>query len=106
MFSARVTEHGRGMWLHHGCRCEVCHSELLEYAKLVRAVQAARQRREIRTHVPVANARRHVARLRAAGWTVQAIADAAGVSFSSIDRIANRARSIEVATARAVLAVS
>jgi hypothetical protein len=101
-----VTEHGRTMWMSHGCRCNVCHRALLDYSRVRDAVRAVAEGRQPRARVPAHPVRRRVRRLRAAGWSVQAIADAAGVSHTTVDRIANaRLRNVTLSTARAVLAV-
>lgn len=36
-----VTEHGRTMWMSHGCRCQICHTDLLRYARIRRVGRQA-----------------------------------------------------------------
>jgi DNA-directed RNA polymerase specialized sigma24 family protein len=81
--------HDRSGWLQ-GCRCSVCHSALLEDARLRRALAAVTAGRRLAARVPPHRARRRVAQLRREGWSVQRIADAAGLSSTTVDRIANR----------------
>jgi hypothetical protein len=94
------------MWLHHGCRCEECHRALLDYSRLRDAVRAVTEGRRPAPRVPAKPVRKRVRQLRAAGWTVQQIADAAGLSHSTVDRITNqRLANVALTTARAVMAV-
>jgi DNA invertase Pin-like site-specific DNA recombinase len=95
-----------GAWLTGRCRCAVCHRALLEYSRLRRAVASVAAGREPVPRVPAARARRRVVELRRAGWSVAAIAAAAGVSYSTVERIASRRLArVALPTQRRVLSV-
>ena len=56
--------------------------------------------------IPRTRVRRHVAELRAAGWTITEIADAAGVHWQTVAQHAHRrAGAVSRVTERLILAV-
>ena len=84
-------EHGRSRWLA-GCRCDECHAGLVADAKLRRAVAAVHAGRAPEIRVAPAKARRQLARLRARGLSIRAIAEATGVSVGALQHLWQRDR--------------
>ena len=70
-------------WVHGSCRCERCRGAVVDYHRTYRAAQVLRRGGEPATRWRPNLAAAHVDTLRAAGWTLQRIADAAGVSLGA-----------------------
>jgi hypothetical protein len=79
-------EHGVTAW-RQGCRCPTCRRALHRRAQVWWATAQVRRGREPASHVPADKVRRHIAELRAAGWTSSSIARAAQVAPATITRI-------------------
>ena len=75
-----VTEHGRSLWMHHGCRCGVCHRDLLAYSRVEGRGGSSAPWPGAGNVGGDVEVRRRVAELRAAGWSMRQVAAAAGVS--------------------------
>lgn len=96
--------HGDRIRYRGGCRCAECRSANNEYEK-----QRARARKagEWNGLVPIERARAHLAALSKQGVGRRQIRDAAGVTESVLDKIANgRREHIRAMTERAILAVT
>jgi hypothetical protein len=71
-----------------------------------RAELAVDDGRDPVVRIDATSVRRRVDELRRAGWTLQGIADAAGVSATTVHRVANRRlRRVALPTHRRLLAV-
>jgi hypothetical protein len=79
--------HGRAGWIHHGCRCEVCHAALLEYSRNREALVALRRGRMPALRVPAGPSRRMITLLRKRGLSVAEVAALAGISVRTAYRI-------------------
>lgn len=98
--------HGRAAWIHGRCRCQRCRQAIRDYAKVQRAAAALTRGADPATRVNPARARRRIAELRAAGWTIARIAHAAGLSHTTVDRITYRyTKRCSRITAAAILAI-
>lgn len=71
--------HGTSAMWRNGCRCNLC--------TLVHAVDGAPEK-PMPQSVSATEASAHIAALREAGWTIQAIADRSGYHRNTIDGIA------------------
>ena len=88
------------------CRCARCHKALLNYSRVRRAVAAIERGHDPAMRVAPTRARQHVEQLRAAGMSLSAIARAAGVSRTTVERLVHRQlKHVSRISAAALLAV-
>ena len=81
-------EHGTlARYTSWGCRCPKCRRARNRYDREWRAVNAAIDGREVRRRVPVSATAQAIRSLRAAGWSMLAIAEAVECSDSTLHRV-------------------
>lgn len=98
-------EHGRTAWLRNRCRCDRCGAAMRNYSRTYQAVRALERGRSPATRVSTLKAAKHLAELMATGMSMRAIARAAGVSETTVWRIAHGRLRCSVLVSSAILAV-
>jgi hypothetical protein len=97
-------EHGTPAAYAVGCRCRACVEAARASERARRAELAVLYGRQPRYRVDAAAMAGHVAALRAAGWTLRAIADTAGLNVEAFRRCLRVGRT-DARTVAKVLAV-
>jgi hypothetical protein len=77
-------EHGTVAAYRAGCRCGRCRAARSRYARRRWAVDAVRRTGSCRWKVDAAPTLAHLERLRAAGWTLRAVAGEADVPYPTL----------------------
>jgi hypothetical protein len=80
-------EHGTTACYAQRCRCQLCRRAARAAERLRRAELALLDGREPRYRCSAAPLRRHVAALRASGWSTAAVARAAGLNVLALQRL-------------------
>jgi hypothetical protein len=93
-------EHGTAACEKAGCRCGPCKAARARANRRRRAANNALWGRPVRYQCSTAPIQRHVADLVAAGWTLAAIARAAGLSVTSFHRALRRGTTMNTTVAK------
>lgn len=97
-------EHGSlAGYTYQRCRCDACRKAWRDYRREYERDRASSGRRT----VSAAETRRHVRRLKAAGWATAAIADRAGLVHHTVRKIeSGKTRRVRLQTADRLLAIT